>query len=158
MTDTEKLKRYRVSYKHGVISDDGSHYSSDTSMPLYLAHEADALIASLRSALLAAREEIVKLSALTTDTMYVPFDDYSKLLASAAAQSARIAALEPNARRYEWLKTRINWDERFRQSGNVGYSCREWTHIDLRSVRPDSEHIDEYIDSMLAALESGEGK
>jgi hypothetical protein len=60
------LKRYRVSYKHGVISDDGSHYSSDTSKPLYMADEVDRLLAAERE----ERERITRDRDAKTSRMW----------------------------------------------------------------------------------------
>jgi hypothetical protein len=56
-----------------------------------------------------------------------------------------------DAARYRWLRTRINWCDRERTFGDLSCSQREWTHIDYRRDKPDSEHIDEYIDSSMGA-------
>lgn len=59
------------------------------------------------------------------------------------------AELVRDARRYRWLKTRINWDDVAEQSGELISHYRSWEHRDYRESPPDSEHIDEYVDAAL---------
>jgi len=60
------------------------------------------------------------------------------------------AELAADEARYRWLKTRINWDDVAEQSGELTSHYRSWEHRDYRESPPDSEHIDEYIDSAMA--------
>lgn len=75
-----------------------------------------------------------------------------------------LAAVVRDAERYRWLRTRINWRDcdagisTSRTAPVMTYTRRDWTHSDVRPARdrPDSEHIDDYLDAAIKA--SGEGK
>lgn len=65
-----------------------------------------------------------------------------------------------NATRYMWLRERINWRDVDESGGAFSvdplkYQARHWTHSDVRlpSLRPASEHVDEYIDGQLGATD-----
>lgn len=57
-------------------------------------------------------------------------------------------ALRADAERYRWLRERINWEDRIIEHPGFAPRCdRFWVHYDTREIRPDSEHIDDYIDA-----------
>ena len=80
--------------------------------------------------------------------------------AAALAGAANQPDDATDAARYRWLRERINWRDVDESGGAFSldplkYQARHWTHSDVRlpSLRPASEHIDEYIDGQLRAAD-----
>lgn len=73
--------------------------------------------------------------------------------AQAALEACGALELERDARRYRWLRERINWRDRAAVVGNIRQNRREWMHVDFRDSPPETESIDEYIDAAIASAE-----
>ena len=90
--------------------------------------------------------------AANPDGQYVLASDHER---EVAALRARCEAAERDARRYRWLRARINWSEQRigvasnRTAPVIETHVRYWTHVDMRQNRPSHEHIDEYIDAAM---------
>jgi hypothetical protein len=77
-----------------------------------------------------------------------------------AAESVRLRRerdeFAADARRYRWLRERINFDDVIEESNGIVQSYRSWEHRDYRGQPPERESIDEYIDAALSAQRGGE--
>lgn len=65
------------------------------------------------------------------------------------ALADRVEAVERDAARYRWLRTRINWRDKENRHLNSRTRFRSWEHCDYRVCPPESEHIDDYIDAAI---------
>src|SRR5690349_8916450 len=98
MTTPDPVKRYRLSYKNGVMSfDDSAMRPADASEPMVLASTYDAAIAE-RDAL---KDEVYR---RTKDAQSMAVS-WAKDVTEKAALAARVERLERDAARYQWIRS-----------------------------------------------------